>query len=163
MTNKPFLSFQRQNTNQSDACTKSEKHTDNGEAKRSNLEVPRKHTLAESSNFRTMAGIQRLVIEPTREHIENIRHDLRNIKAKNNDDQQISLKKNQETGIATVCIKSAAKNGISAKMMCDFLDIIDDLYTWNEGKGVIIYGHQGFFCSGMVLLHITLDTKLTYV
>jgi len=95
-----------------------------------------------------MAGIQKLVTEPTREHIENIRHVLKNMKAKNNDDQAITLQKDHETGIASVCIRSAAKNGISGKMMCDFLDSIDELYSWDEGKGVILYGHDGFFCSG---------------
>lgn len=106
------------------------------------------HTLANSPNFRSMAGIQKLATEPTREHIENIRHLLRHMNAKDNDNQEITLHKDHETGIATVCIKSAAKNGISAKMMCDFLDVIDELYLWSEGKGVIIYGHGQFFCSG---------------
>lgn len=95
-----------------------------------------------------MACIQKLSIEPTREHIENIRHVLRHCNAKDNKDQQITLEKDLESGIGTICFKSAAKNAISAKMMCDFLDTIDELHNWPEGKGVIIYGHEGFFCSG---------------
>lgn len=106
------------------------------------------YTIAQSTIFRNMAGIQKLALEPTREHIENIRHVLKNMNAKNNDNQQITLEKDDNSGIAAICIRSAAKNGISGKMMCDFLDIIDELYAWHEGKGVIIYGHKGFFCSG---------------
>lgn len=106
------------------------------------------HTLANSPSFRSMAGIQKLATEPTREHIENIRDILRHLNAKDNNNQEIRLEKDLSTGIATICIKSAAKNGISAKMMCDFLDVIDELYLWEEGKGVIIYGHDNFFCSG---------------
>lgn len=105
---------------------------------------------AQHINFSSMADIQRLATEPSREHIENIRHMLRNVPAKNNDDQDINLEKDPKNGIATVRIKSGAKNGISAKMMCDFLDVIDELYSWDEGKGVIIYGHNNFFCSGML-------------
>lgn len=98
-----------------------------------------------------MASIQKLSSEPTREHIENIRHILKRTNAKDNDDQQITLEKDLESGIGIICIRSAAKNGISAKMMCDFLDTIDELHSWPEGKGVIIYGHNGFFCSGGLL------------
>ena len=95
-----------------------------------------------------MAGIQKLALEPTREHIENIRQLFRRMNAKDNDDQTITLQKDHDTSIATMYIKSAAKNGISGKMMCDMLDAIDELYAWEEGKGVIIRGHGGFFCSG---------------
>jgi len=101
-----------------------------------------------ASQHSSMAGVQKLAVEPSREHIENIRHLLMNINAKDNNDQSITLEKDEENGIGIVCIKSAAKNGISAKMMCDFLDVIDQLYAWPEGKGVLIYGHGGFFSSG---------------
>lgn len=151
MTNKPRIVLQhqqqQQNTNKSNiiCITQQPLHSDGSSLKSS---VAGQHTLSQSPNFRSMAGIQKLVTEPTREHIENIRHVLQRMNAKNNDNQQITLEKDQETGIATVCIQSAAKNGISGKMMCDFLDIIDELYQWNEGKGVILCGHNGFFCSG---------------
>lgn len=146
MTNKPRITLQ-QSTNQSNACLKSHLTTSVAPVASSGSD-PKSYHLAQSPNFRTMAGIQKLVTEPTREHIENIRLFLRRMNAKNNDNQQISLDRNHETGIAIVCIRSAAKNGISGRMMCDMLDIIDELYSWNEGKGVIIYGHKGFFCSG---------------
>lgn len=103
-----------------------------------------------SSSLSTMSGIQKLVTEPSRELIDNIRQTLYQINAKDNSEQEITCEKDAETGIATVKIKSAAKNGISGKMMCDFLDVIDQLYAWDEGKGVIVYGHGGFFCSGTI-------------
>lgn len=144
MTNKPRAIFQ---PNKNGICVKSI-HSNNSSNPTNPISPQKQYTLANSPNFRNMAGIQRLATEPTREHIENIRHSLRHMNAKDNDDQQITLDKDDETGIASVCIKSAAKNGISCKMMCDLLDTIDELYEWNEGKGVIIYGYKGFFCSG---------------
>lgn len=149
MTNKPRVTVQ-QSTNQSNACLKSHLSTTNVLPKTSSepFSEPKSYHIDRSPDFRTMAGIQKLATEPTREHIENIRLFLRRMNAKNNDNQQITLEKDHESGIAVVCIRSAAKNGISGRMMCDLLDIIDDLYSWNEGKGVIIYGHKGFFCSG---------------
>lgn len=141
MTNKPRI-VSYNSTNKPDVRSKIS--TTNGPKPR----VVGSHNIADSPNFRTMAGIQKLVTEPTREHIENIRHVLQHMNAKNNAEQEITLEKDDLTGIATVCIRSAARNGISGKMMCDLLDIIDELYAWNQGKGVIIYGHQGFFCSG---------------
>jgi hypothetical protein len=105
-------------------------------------------SLTNNVNFKTMANVQKLAIEPTREHIENIRQILKHRNAKDNADQEITLEKDHDSGIGVIRIKSAAKNGISAKMMCDFLDIIDELYSWPQGKGVLIYGHNGFFCSG---------------
>lgn len=121
------------------------------------------HTLVgAASNFRQMAGIQRLANEPTREHIENIRDFLRNINAKDNSNQEISLEKDVVSGIALVRFKSAAKNGISGKMMCDFLDVLDELYQWDEGKGVIFYGHNNFFCSGKCTALQSLDYMTNY-
>lgn len=155
MTNKP-RTVSQQNNNQLNNGIKS-LHS-NATAKP--IPVHPSYTLAHSPNFRNMAGIQKLATESTREHIENIRHVLSRMNAKNNDDQEITMVKDHETGIATVCIKSAAKNGISGKMMCDFLDIVDELYSWNEGKGVIIHGHKGFFCSGELVCYNWLDTKL---
>lgn len=148
MTNKPRLSI-HQSANKS-LMNESPHIPRNGIHSQpdNTYNVAPAHTLAQAPNFRNMAGIQKLAIEPTREHIENIRQMLMRVNAKDNTDQQIALNKDHKTGIATLCIKSAAKNGISAKMMCDFLDAIDDLYNWPEGKGVIIYGHGGFFCSG---------------
>lgn len=101
-----------------------------------------------------MACVQSLAFTATRESIEAIRQQLRDKNAKENQNQQITLVKDEVDKIATVCFKSAAKNAISAKMMCDFTDILDELYQWNEGKGVLICGHNGFFCSGGDLISV---------
>lgn len=158
MTNKPRIIL-KQNTNNHSTDTTCVK-TSNGLVQTKttrNYVVPAAYTLPHSPAFQNMAGIQKLAMEPTREHIEHIRHVLKNMNAKNNDNQQITLEKDHESGIASVCIRSAAKNGISGKMMCDFLDIIDELQAWQEGKGVILYGHKGFFCSGKMLLSLDLS------
>lgn len=146
MTNKPRNALLQQTTNVSKTCIKTLSTTIEVETKTSPESHPR--TSANVSCLRTMASIQKLVVEPTREHIENIRHVLRNMQAKDNDEQEMTMSKDLESGIATICIRSAAKNGISGKMMCDFLDIVEELHNWEEGKGVILYGHRGFFCSG---------------
>ena len=151
MTNKPGYIMPISTLNQSNKTN--HRHLfSNGQIKTNNVTPAQTSStpfpLSKNPNFQTMASIQKLAIEPTREHIENIRQLMRNTNAKDNDDQQVTLEKDEESGIGYMCIKSAAKNGISAKMMCDFLDIIDELYAWPDGKGVLIYGHNGFFCSG---------------
>lgn len=157
MTNKPRIILQ-QSTNSSNKYAKSHYAHTNGI--QNATAISQTYTLPNSPHFQNMASIQKLAIEPTREHIENIRAVLRQCKAKDNEDQQITLEKDNESGIGIMCIKSAAKNGISAKMMCDLLDTIDELYSWPEGKGVIIYGHNGFFCSGKWLEILNLYLKL---
>lgn len=146
MTNKTNKLFQQQASNKTEAYVKKPFHTST--KTNQNNDAFNNTTIQQSTNFRSMASIQKLVTEPTREHIENIRHLLKGINAKDNNDQSITMVKDHETGIASVCIRSAAKNGISCKMMSDLLDIVDELYSWTEGKGVILYGHGGFFCSG---------------
>lgn len=152
MTNKPWALLQQQhNTNQSvDKCLKSIHSTNGTNNSRYTSKID---TIAQSPRFQNMAGIQKLATEPTREHIENIRNLMQRFNAKDNSEQQITLKKDQDSGIGTICIRSAAKNAISAKMMSDFTDVIDELYAWPEGKGVMLYGHEGFFCSGKILSH----------
>lgn len=162
MTNKPKIIKPSMGLNNSDYRSLHQSSEElNGKAKNTNkngVQIPQRnqassipYALASNPNFRTMANVQKLVIEPTREHIENIRKSIRNTNAKDNADQQVTLEKDHDLGIAYLCIKSAAKNGISAKMMCDFLDTIDELYAWPEGKGLLIYGHNGFFCSGKLM------------
>lgn len=101
-----------------------------------------------------LANIQSLAASQSRECIENIKNYMRQKNAKHNLDQQIFLTIDNESKIATMCFKSAAKNAISARMMCEFSDILDKLEAWTEGKGLIIKGHNGFFCSGGDLVSI---------
>uniref|UniRef100_A0A6G1SQF7 Ethylmalonyl-CoA decarboxylase n=1 Tax=Aceria tosichella TaxID=561515 RepID=A0A6G1SQF7_9ACAR len=130
------------------------KHNLSTTTNRPNSSQIQPYNLTDNVNFKTMASVQKLAIEPTREHIENIRQIIKYRNAKDNDDQEVTLDKDHESGIGVIRIKSAAKNGISAKMMCDLLDIIDELYSWPQGKGVLIYGHNGFFCSGGDLISV---------
>uniref|UniRef100_A0A6G1S5M1 Branched-chain-amino-acid aminotransferase n=1 Tax=Aceria tosichella TaxID=561515 RepID=A0A6G1S5M1_9ACAR len=112
--------------------------------------------LPDEVNVKTIANVQKSVapVEPSREHIENIRQILKYRYAKVNDEQEVTLEKDHASGIGIIRIKSAAKNGISPRMMCDLLDTIDELYSWPQGKGVLIYGHNGFFCSGGDLISV---------
>lgn len=80
---------------------------------------------------------------------------------------KISLNKNSENGIATIVLdnpeKKNAINGNFLKyimyfrifsvfssgcMMVDFRDCVEELEKWEEGKGVILCGKGGNFCSG---------------
>ncbi|XP_069693644.1 ethylmalonyl-CoA decarboxylase-like isoform X1 [Periplaneta americana] len=61
----------------------------------------------------------------------------------------VDLEKNEETGIATLCLNHPERrNAVSGKMMVDFESAINTLENWSSGKGLIIYGHGNTFCSG---------------
>lgn len=88
------------------------------------------------------------ITSPLREHIDNIRNQIRHLDAKDNDIQSITLTMDDKTGLAIICIESAAKNALSGRMICELTDTLDKLAAWPLGKGVLIYGKNGFFCSG---------------
>ncbi|CAH1782242.1 unnamed protein product, partial [Owenia fusiformis] len=51
--------------------------------------------------------------------------------------------------IATIMLNYPEKmNALSGKMMVDLHDIVSELEGWTEGKGVLMYGSNGSFCSG---------------
>ncbi|XP_018908770.1 ethylmalonyl-CoA decarboxylase isoform X2 [Bemisia tabaci] len=61
----------------------------------------------------------------------------------------VDLIKNSETGIAHVTLNQVKKkNCLSGKMMVDFYHIVEDLEQWTDGKGIILSGAGGTFCSG---------------
>ncbi|ODN02977.1 Ethylmalonyl-CoA decarboxylase [Orchesella cincta] len=61
----------------------------------------------------------------------------------------VSLRKNEDNGIAYIAIDHVKKkNGFSGKMMVDLNDAVLELESWKTGKGVILYGAGGTFCSG---------------
>jgi ethylmalonyl-CoA/methylmalonyl-CoA decarboxylase len=61
----------------------------------------------------------------------------------------IDLTKDDKTGIATVLLNNLEiKNAFSGKMMVDFADAVSELENWQEGRGVIVRGAGGTFCSG---------------
>lgn len=80
--------------------------------------------------------------------IDEIKASFWNMSAKDDSRQEIVLSLDDESKIATLCIKSAAKNAISPRMMCMFSECLDKLEQWTEGKAVLLYGHNDFFCSG---------------
>lgn len=61
----------------------------------------------------------------------------------------VDLVKNEENGLAVVLLNHEAKrNAISGKMMVDLHDIVENLESWKTGKGIILKGSHGNFCSG---------------
>ena len=61
----------------------------------------------------------------------------------------MDLTKDDVTGIARVKLNHPdRKNALSGKMMAELADIVTDLEAWSTGKGVLLYGAEGTFCSG---------------
>ncbi|XP_057183004.1 ethylmalonyl-CoA decarboxylase [Triplophysa rosa] len=60
----------------------------------------------------------------------------------------IDLKK-RESGMAVITINNPARmNAFSGSMMLELEERVHELETWSEGKGVIVQGAAGTFCSG---------------
>ncbi|CAG2059579.1 unnamed protein product [Timema podura] len=73
-----------------------------------------------------------------------IRHSLQQYKG-----GSIDLTLDDDTSIATLCLNHPEKkNAISGQMMADLEDSVNTLERWSQGKGVILYGSNGMFCSG---------------
>ncbi|XP_060072268.1 ethylmalonyl-CoA decarboxylase-like [Ylistrum balloti] len=61
----------------------------------------------------------------------------------------VDLTKDVADGIAIVTLNNPdKKNALSGKMMLDFRNVVEELETWDDGKGVILTGSQRTFCSG---------------
>ncbi|XP_064626571.1 ethylmalonyl-CoA decarboxylase-like [Lineus longissimus] len=61
----------------------------------------------------------------------------------------IDLNKCCETGIATVTINNPkTRNAFSGSMMVDLADVVAELETWRDGKGLLVHGAGEFFTSG---------------
>ncbi|XP_055886496.1 ethylmalonyl-CoA decarboxylase-like isoform X1 [Biomphalaria glabrata] len=61
----------------------------------------------------------------------------------------IDLTKDNETGIAVMVINNPDKrNSLSGKMMVEMSEKVDQLEQWAQGKGLILMGKDGSFCSG---------------
>ncbi|KAL0269658.1 UNVERIFIED_CONTAM: hypothetical protein PYX00_007312 [Menopon gallinae] len=55
----------------------------------------------------------------------------------------------RDDGFAIVTLNhSEKKNAMSGKMMVDLYDVVEELEKWKEGKGLILKGADGNFCSG---------------
>ncbi|RWS02231.1 ethylmalonyl-CoA decarboxylase-like protein, partial [Dinothrombium tinctorium] len=65
---------------------------------------------------------------------------------------KLALEKDNETGIATICLMNPSKkNALDGPMMAQLSYVVDELENWREGRAIIIYGYDRFFCSGMDL------------
>ena len=62
----------------------------------------------------------------------------------------VELNKDLNTKIATITLSNPERrNAISGEMMCQLSDVVNDLETWHDGKGLILKSADGnFFCSG---------------
>ncbi|XP_017565819.1 ethylmalonyl-CoA decarboxylase isoform X1 [Pygocentrus nattereri] len=55
----------------------------------------------------------------------------------------------QESGIAVMTVNNPARmNAFSGSMMLELEERVNELETWTEGKGLIVQGAAGTFCSG---------------
>ncbi|ESO13102.1 hypothetical protein HELRODRAFT_159709 [Helobdella robusta] len=61
----------------------------------------------------------------------------------------VDLEKNDKTGIAVLTLNNPTKkNALTGSMMIDFEKRVEDLESWEKGRGVIFKGSGNTFCSG---------------
>ncbi|XP_049336533.1 ethylmalonyl-CoA decarboxylase isoform X2 [Astyanax mexicanus] len=71
----------------------------------------------------------------------------------------IDLQK-QESGIAVMTVNNPAlMNAFSGSMMIELEERVSELETWTEGKGLIVKGSAGTFCSGSDLNAVRATSK----
>lgn len=102
-------------------------------------------------------GELEVVEEANRLYVDTLRAQLEKLDCKTPDNQEILLDWDgiELDGIATVTIKSGAKNALSGKMISQLTNIIDQLYERQaELRGVLIRGDGGSFCSGSDLVTV---------
>ncbi|XP_064486706.1 ethylmalonyl-CoA decarboxylase-like [Ornithodoros turicata] len=81
---------------------------------------------------------------------EAFRHKLGTLKG-----GRIELRKDEEEGIATIVLNFPEKrNSFTGSMMLELESVIAELECWSRGKGVLLHGAKGFFCSGGYLAHM---------
>lgn len=95
-----------------------------------------------------------------RDHIDNLRKKLENIESKTPQEQDIILEKDEHSKLAKICIRSGAKNALSGRMISKLTEVLDELYEWREGKGVLLHGFDGTFCSGSDLVSVRATANL---
>lgn len=90
-----------------------------------------------------------------RQYIDIIRRPLESLSSKTPANQEILLKLDETSKLATIYIKSGAKNALSGKMISQFTDILDELISYKDNcKGVLIRGYGETFCSGSDLIGV---------
>lgn len=91
--------------------------------------------------------------EAKRAHIDNLRKSLEQMICKGQQEEQaITLVKDERSKVARLCIRSEAKNALSGRMISRLVEVLDELHEWREGKAVLIQGHANTFCSGSDLV-----------
>ncbi|XP_041358365.1 ethylmalonyl-CoA decarboxylase-like [Gigantopelta aegis] len=61
----------------------------------------------------------------------------------------VDLEKDDQSGIAIITLNNTKKrNALTGKMMVELSDRIRELEEWDNGKGLILRGAGGTFCSG---------------
>ncbi|KAK8760834.1 hypothetical protein V5799_027896 [Amblyomma americanum] len=61
----------------------------------------------------------------------------------------VELKKDDHTGIAELHFSNPSKrNSFCGEMMIQLHDVVAELRTWKEGKGLVFHSGEGVFCSG---------------
>lgn len=95
-----------------------------------------------------------LVGQANRQHIDTIRWRLQQLNCKTPEEQEVRLYKNDHTKLAIIELRSGAKNALSGRMISQLTEVLDELYNWPEGRGVLICGHAGTFCSGSDLMSV---------
>lgn len=95
-----------------------------------------------------------LVGQANRQHIDTIRWRLQQLNCKTPDEQEIRLFKDEQTKLAIIELRSGAKNALSGKMISQLTEIIDELYAWPEGRGLLVCGYGQTFCSGSDLTSV---------
>ncbi|XP_049834069.1 ethylmalonyl-CoA decarboxylase-like [Schistocerca gregaria] len=61
----------------------------------------------------------------------------------------ITMEKDETTGLVMICINNPQKrNAFSGKMMVELHNAVTEIEKWKTGKGLILYGAEGHFCSG---------------
>lgn len=63
-----------------------------------------------------------------REHIDNLRSKIENLKCKTPEDQDVWLEFDESTQIAKIRLKSGAKNALSGRMISKLTEVIDQVY-----------------------------------
>lgn len=62
----------------------------------------------------------------------------------------VDLTKDEQSKIATICLNyPEKKNALTGTMLINLMDIISELESWDDGKGLILKGSNGTFCCGL--------------
>ncbi|CAL1532160.1 unnamed protein product [Lymnaea stagnalis] len=79
-----------------------------------------------------------------RQTLHNIRNELAKFEG-----GSVDLDLDDETGLAILTLNNPRRmNSMTGKMMVDLADCVSELTKWSHGKGLILKGQGGNFCTG---------------